>query len=113
LNKHYGVANLKALQNEWLAWVKDGSPDRGVMLASAQKKQNGSDGPVFRAQSDDRAENREQHCKRCPANSSSNELASNDAGTRVATIAAGLRRMRMQWLAPIAPGKLRAAAAGS
>src|SRR3954468_2051394 len=54
LNKHYNVANLKALQNEWLAWVKDGSPERGVMLASAEKKQRGGDGPVFRAQSDDR-----------------------------------------------------------
>jgi hypothetical protein len=58
LDKHYGVPNLKVLQNEWLAWVKDGSPDRGsqsgVMLASAEKKQRAADAPVFRAQNDDR-----------------------------------------------------------
>jgi hypothetical protein len=88
LNKHYGVANLKALQNEWLAWVKDGSPERGpqagVMLASAQKKQSGGDGPVFRAQSDDRPRTASSAANDASRNSPSNEVASsgrrNDRG---------------------------------
>ncbi len=76
LNKHYGVANLKSLQDQWLTWVKQGSPDLSqqkstIALASAKRKLPSSDTPVFRAQSDDRQSPTASNSK-----SSGTELAS-------------------------------------
>jgi hypothetical protein len=55
---HYGYANLRDLQDRWLAWVKQGSPpldsQRGPVLAAAGRSAKSDESPVFRAQSDDR-----------------------------------------------------------
>jgi len=66
LNKQYGVANLKALQNEWLAWVERRQPGSRCDVGVAQKKQKRQRWAGLRAQSDESTENREQHCKRMP-----------------------------------------------
>jgi hypothetical protein len=85
LDKHYGVPNLRVLQGEWLAWVKDGSPERGgqggVMLASAERKQRGSDAPVFRAQNEDRSSRAASNANaddESPRNPPRNEIARNE-----------------------------------
>lgn len=55
--KYYGFSNLATLQNEWLAWVKQGSPplnyDRNPeMLASHERP--AADDVIYRAQNADR-----------------------------------------------------------
>jgi hypothetical protein len=57
--KHYGYASLQALQDQWLEWVKQGSPaiapqQPAGVLAAADKSSPSSDGVLYRAQSDDR-----------------------------------------------------------
>ncbi|HEY2761584.1 MAG TPA: hypothetical protein VGI75_12595 [Pirellulales bacterium] len=58
VKKHYGFDNLQVLQDNWLDWVKQGSPALqsrgGEMLASNQRNGRSDANPVFRAQSDDR-----------------------------------------------------------
>lgn len=58
LKKHYGYADLKVLQGEWLNWVKQGSPNvapqqPATQLASASRSQTGGDNPIYRAQNND------------------------------------------------------------
>ncbi len=76
LDKHYSIANLKVLQNDWLDWVKQGSPDLSqqkstIALASVQRKSRSDNNPVFRAQSDDRLSSTTSH-----GAAGGNELAS-------------------------------------
>jgi hypothetical protein len=57
--KYYGYSNLQALQDEWLGWVKQGSPtlvaqQSGGGLAADSRSASSSGNPVYRAQSDDR-----------------------------------------------------------
>ena len=55
---HYGYASLQALQDEWLDWVRQGSPalpNRGAeTLAANGRPARSADQPLYRAQSDDR-----------------------------------------------------------
>jgi len=55
---HYGYASLQVLQDQWLDWVKQGSPvlpNRGVeTLAANGRPARSGDQPLYRAQSDDR-----------------------------------------------------------
>ncbi|HTQ40646.1 MAG TPA: hypothetical protein VMJ32_16610 [Pirellulales bacterium] len=57
--KYYGYPNLQALQDEWLGWVKQGSPTlvaqqpNGGLAANGRPESSGG-GPLYRAQSDDR-----------------------------------------------------------
>ncbi len=58
LKKHYGYANLKDLQEQWLGWVKQGSPNMApqrpaTQLASNSRPQGGAEAPVYRAQNND------------------------------------------------------------
>jgi hypothetical protein len=57
VKKHYGFDNLQVLQDNWLDWVKQGSPAlrsrAGEMLASNERNGRSDANPVFRAQSDD------------------------------------------------------------
>jgi hypothetical protein len=55
--KFYGFSNLQGLQDQWLAWVKQGSPTLVAQQSStpsAARNGQSSDAPVYRAQSDDR-----------------------------------------------------------
>jgi hypothetical protein len=58
--KYYGYSSLQALQDEWLDWVKQGSPTLVAQLhpsgtlAAASRPAASSNGPIYRAQSDDR-----------------------------------------------------------
>ena len=58
VKKYYGFASLQALQDQWLDWVKQGSPalqmKAGEILASDDRAGRSDGNPVFRAQSDDR-----------------------------------------------------------
>jgi hypothetical protein len=58
--EHYGYQNLQALQDDWLNWVKQGSPlvvaqqqPKGGLAMASRSTSTGST-PVYRAQSDDR-----------------------------------------------------------
>ena len=57
VKKHYGFDNLQVLQDNWLDWVKQGSPALrsrgGEVLASNERNGRSDANPVFRAQSDD------------------------------------------------------------
>jgi hypothetical protein len=55
--KHYGYASLQNLQDQWLEWVKQGSPELASQSAgalAAADRTSRSNEPVYRAQSDDR-----------------------------------------------------------
>jgi hypothetical protein len=56
--QEYGFANLQALQDQWLDWVKQGSPvlpQRSMgTLAANDRPSRSSDQPLYRAQSDGR-----------------------------------------------------------
>jgi hypothetical protein len=55
--QQYGYANLQALQDQWLEWVKQGSPalpQRGAGTVAANDRSSRiSEEPLYRAQSDD------------------------------------------------------------
>ncbi len=56
--QEYGYANLQALQDQWLDWVKQGSPvlpqrNMGAVAANDRPSRS-SEQPLYRAQSDDR-----------------------------------------------------------
>jgi hypothetical protein len=58
--QHYGYASLQALQDQWLEWVKQGSPALpqrapGALAANDRSSSRSSEQPLYRAQSDDRA----------------------------------------------------------
>ena len=58
LKKHYGYASLKDLQDQWLTWVKQGSPNiapqqPATQLASNTRPQSGGGAPMYRAQNND------------------------------------------------------------
>ncbi len=56
--QEYGYSNLQALQDQWLDWVKQGSPvlpQRGAGAVAANDRPSpSSEQPLYRAQSDDR-----------------------------------------------------------
>ncbi len=58
LKKHYGYASLKDLQDQWLIWVKQGSPNivgqqPATQLASNTRPESGGGAPLYRAQNND------------------------------------------------------------
>jgi hypothetical protein len=57
-NQEYGYPNLQALQDQWLDWVKQGSPvlpqRSAAALAANDRPSRSSEQPLYRAQSDDR-----------------------------------------------------------
>jgi hypothetical protein len=55
--KEYGFASLQDLQDQWLDWVKQGSPllaQRSTGTLAANNRPSRSGEPIYRAQSDDR-----------------------------------------------------------
>lgn len=59
--KHYGFENLGQLQNDWLDWVRQGSPplapedksDATISVASAQRRPRPEPNLIYRGQSED------------------------------------------------------------
>jgi hypothetical protein len=82
LKKEYGFPNLQSLQDNWLDWVKQGSPTllarNGAEVLVADRSGRSSAEPVYRAQSDDRD---------APAARSSGRATSGTAGSSNAAAA--------------------------
>ena len=49
LEASYGVTDLGRLQNEWLEWVKQGSPDRSLLASSRAGRTPGKNGGIATA----------------------------------------------------------------